>query len=194
MNVFRDTAVMSVCLKWMPIPFDLPLASTHLAEQPFHEEFKPSESNVKTSIKWPLGEDSSQWLEEIRKKKRLACKFPFHAEINLLTYLQEHKAKLKESCSCQSWSQALKDFPFQFPVFPRSLAYSIQKRQVTHGISKFSTFLLTELLKMWFTEEDDSCSDKKSGKDLMISQWAGPCMKTKISSLQTSWEESKSRC
>lgn len=62
MNVFKDTAVMWVPQKWVPLPFDLPLASTHLAEQPFHEEFKASESNVKTSIKWPLGEiQANDW-------------------------------------------------------------------------------------------------------------------------------------
>lgn len=86
---------MWVPLKWLSAPLDLPFVSAHLTVQQWHKQFKPSETNVKTSIKKPLGGHSSQWLKEIRKKKILASKFPFHADINLLTFLQKHKINLK---------------------------------------------------------------------------------------------------
>lgn len=105
----------------------------------------------------------SQWLKEIRKKKLLACKFPFHAEINLITFLQKHKINSKSN-SCQSLSWASRAFlffisfffnakihgvytySFQF-FFPRSLLYSIQKRQIMQRISKFWMFSFYALNK-----------------------------------------------
>lgn len=97
-----------------------------------------------------------------RKKKRLACKCPFHAEINLLTFLQKHKINFKTVIVVShevkhpelfffflfnAKIHGVYTYFFQIFLFPRSLPYSIQKRQIMQRISKFSTFLFYALNK-----------------------------------------------
>lgn len=98
-----------------------------------------------------------------RKKKILACKFPFHAEINLLTFLQKHKINLKTVIVVShevkhpelfffffffnAKNHGVYTFFFQISFFPRSLPCSMQKRQIMQRISKFLMFYFYALNK-----------------------------------------------